>query len=750
MTARRRYPTELTTVERSDADQHRPTLHSLTRDRFLALLIAFQMLSAVESQLLDFLVYNGAANRYTDTSQLADFVSRFSAIAYGVDILFLVVLAGLLLRRFGLRYGLAANAVGVLTFVGAVILATVAQGSFSTLVFVLVVAARVTDLTLSDGAARTSMSAAYQAVPARLRAVAQAAVEGLAVPLAIGMSGVILLAVDAAGLTDGVTLPTITALVVSAWTAVAVLTYREYRVSLLANLRGRTLDPAALTLEGESSLIAIDRLISSDDERDVRLGLDILTTSAHPELQQQLERLVADDRIGVRTDVLARLTQLAPDVAAAAARRGTTDGSADIRAVSIRVLGAAGSSVDLALIESCADDAAREVRAAVVFALTRMGDGARRAHVVAQIDAAAASTDAAERAAAAEMLAAFDRGGPADRHSLRTLLEDPDDTVVKAALGALRSPDDQALLPLVLTKLDHPPTTGAAAAALAAAGSSALPLVDEGLDSSELTRRAKETLARVARDIGGPVATGVLARHLRHPDREVGLEVMLALAVVAPTVAAPSPGPGGTRVTDAETTADSLASAIAREDLEHATAILAAVVEFRDESGAELLCAALQDELALQRRRILAALGIRHGITGLNRVVYHLAQRDSRSHALALEWLDTTLTGTDRAVVAVLEPGRSDRQRLQALLQWFPRRPTSRHALLVDLAHDPAGRWRRPWIAACALSAAAGVSHVDADFVQAAASRRVDIDTAEGRIVAETLEGLQTRRLDPV
>ena len=65
-----------------------------------------------------------AAQRYDDSSELARFISQFSAIAYGTDIVFLLVLAGLLLRRFGLRYGLTANAVGVLTVVGAIIVAT--------------------------------------------------------------------------------------------------------------------------------------------------------------------------------------------------------------------------------------------------------------------------------------------------------------------------------------------------------------------------------------------------------------------------------------------------------------------------------------------------------------------------------------------------------------------------------------------------------------------------------------------------
>ena len=76
------------------------------------------------------------------------------------------------------------------------------------------------------------------------------------------------------------------------------------------------------------------------------------------------------------------------------------------------------------------------------------------------------------------------------------------------------------------------------------------------------------------------------------------------------------------------------------EDLEHATHVLRALVAFAGEPSATLLCDALRDELDLLRKRVLAALSMRHGIEGLSRVVFQLAQRDARSHALALEWLD--------------------------------------------------------------------------------------------------------------
>ena len=108
-----------------------------------------------------------------------------------------------------------------------------------------------------------------------------------------------------------------------AWVVVATMLYREYGANLLASLRGRTLDPATLTVEDESSLIVIDRLVESDDERDVRLGLDILTVAQHPALHARLEQLAVDDRVNVRKDALERLRLLAPHLAAEAARAGS-------------------------------------------------------------------------------------------------------------------------------------------------------------------------------------------------------------------------------------------------------------------------------------------------------------------------------------------------------------------------------------------------------------------------------------------
>ncbi len=737
LSARRRYP-ELAVVasDESSADTGRPTVRVLTRHRYVMLIVAFQMLSAVESQWLDFLVFDRAAQRYHDSTELAQFISRFSAIAYGTDILFLLLVAGLLLRRFGLRYGLTANAAGVLIVLVAIVIAGSFVGAGATLVFVLIVAARVTDLTLSDGSSRTSLSAAYQAVPDRLRAVSQAFVEGLGVPVAIGASGVGLLVIQALGGTRGLTLPVLTALVVVAWIVVAILLAREYRVSLLANLRGRTLEPTALTIGDESSLVVIDRLVGSDDERDVRLGLDILTVAQHPQLPVRLQRLVTDDRVSVRTDALERLVLLAPHMAAAAAREGLGDSSVTVRAACLRVLGAAAEPPDLALVMRQAVDDAAEIKVAVAFALTRMGDEPARDIVGQEVARLSRSAAAADRRLAGAMVGAFAPGSELDRSRLRVLLHDADPTVVGAALAALRLPDDHELIPAVVGHLGDRQTSGAAVDALVRFGPPALTAVAAGLGHDGHGRHERECLVRAARRIGGDAAIDVLRQYVDHPDREVGLAVMNALAAL---VRRPGINPVDTTP---RTDLESVESAIVRQDVEHATRALRTLVAFADVPHAALQNSAVRDELALVRARVLAALSMRHGVEGMQRVVFQFAQRDSRSRALALEWLDLELQGTERAVVALLEPGLSDRDRLTALSRWCPLPTLDRRELILDLVRDDGDHWRRPFIRACALQTAGGESLDDLRLALAAATESEGDDVA---IVRDTIAGMRRR-----
>jgi ATP/ADP translocase len=164
----------------------RPPRRRLLSSRFVLLLIGYQVLSAAGTYMVEFLLFDRAASRYHDTASLASFLSKFTAVLNLVDIVFLALLAGALLRRFGLRLGIAANPALVAALGAAMLVAATVSGSGALALFVLVGAARIVDISLTDGMTRTSINTAFQLLPVEERLAVQATVEGVGVPVAIG------------------------------------------------------------------------------------------------------------------------------------------------------------------------------------------------------------------------------------------------------------------------------------------------------------------------------------------------------------------------------------------------------------------------------------------------------------------------------------------------------------------------------------------------------------------------------------
>ena len=88
------------------------------------------------SWLLDYVLFNRANFHYSG-DDLTRFLSWYTALLNLADILFLVLLAGLLLRRFGLRLGLVLNPVVVALLLAAMALVVAGPGVASYSLFAL-------------------------------------------------------------------------------------------------------------------------------------------------------------------------------------------------------------------------------------------------------------------------------------------------------------------------------------------------------------------------------------------------------------------------------------------------------------------------------------------------------------------------------------------------------------------------------------------------------------------------------------
>ena len=106
----------------------RPPLRTLFASGLVLLLLVYQVLSAMGSQVVDFLLFDRAAAQYSG-DDLTRFLSAYTAALNLADILFLALLAGPLMRRFGLRLGLVLNP-AVVTAVLAVMAIVVAGAGY--------------------------------------------------------------------------------------------------------------------------------------------------------------------------------------------------------------------------------------------------------------------------------------------------------------------------------------------------------------------------------------------------------------------------------------------------------------------------------------------------------------------------------------------------------------------------------------------------------------------------------------------
>ncbi len=454
VTARRR-PAELTVVETSAAATDH-SLRSLLATRFVVLVFAYQVLSAMASQVLDFLVFDRAAARFTDAADLTRFVALYTGVLNAVDIAFLIVLAGWLLTRFGLRVGLLANPVVVAGLTMVMLVTTLGPGASSALLFTVVVSTRIVDITLNDGVTRGSINAVFQLLPVEQRMAVQASVEGIGVPMAIGATGVLLLLLTAFDLGTGWVVALAFVLCV-AWIVAAITAYGEYRAALGTLLRRRALDLDAGLPGSVDEQTAARRLLLTSDVRDLRLGLDLGVTANLS--SADLADLAAHDDRDIRLLALGLLAGRGDAHAAAAAATelrplATSDDATERRAAAL-VLAHTLPVHRSDLLRQLVLDPDASVRVAALNSVGSADDELVEAVLVGLDDPATmeAAVDASRRLGAAALSAAARRlaePGPFQARLLRLV-------------GAIDAPPD--LSAAILTPLvDHPDRTVSLAA----------------------------------------------------------------------------------------------------------------------------------------------------------------------------------------------------------------------------------------------------------------------------------------------
>lgn len=459
----RRFPETRDAPAGGPQEPPRPSARTLFASGLVLLLLVYQVLSAMGSWLVDYLLFNRASAQYSG-DELARFLSVYTAVLNLAAILFLALLAGPLLRRFGLRLGLVLNPAVVAAFLVVMGVVVAGPGAAAYGLFVLAAVARLADIVLTDGTTRTSVNAAFQVVPIRDRLAVQAVVEGIGVPVAIGATGAVLLVMNVLGLGIGAVIA-FTAVLSVIWILSGVAMYRSYTRALADEVRRRSLVETAYELAEDDA--ALQTLLRSDDARDVRLALDLLSTD--------------------------------------------------------------GSAASAGALRQASEHEDPEVRLRALLQLAAAGDARAGAEAGALAGDLALSADPADRRAAAAALGSRDVV-PTPPSLLIALLDDPDPMVRSATLDVVAHEDagEQEVVRRVVAALDEPRTAGSATAAVRRLGDPAVPLVAAALARDGASRRPP--LIRAAASAATEHGLPVIEPALRDRDRVVVLSALDALS----------------------------------------------------------------------------------------------------------------------------------------------------------------------------------------------------------------------------
>jgi hypothetical protein len=287
------------------------------------------------------------------------------------------------------------------------------------------------------------------------------------------------------------------------------------------------------------------------------------------------------------------------------------------------------------------------------------------------------------RARALAQLAATGYAG--DREGLVALLDDPAPAVRAAALDAIGPDDaaDQEVVHCVVAALKDARTAGRATAAFRRLGDAGVPMLAAELASDSAAPRAP--LVRAAASAAAEHGAEILAPVLDHRDRAVVLTALDALD-----------GSGGQCLVPPD---------VLEHAFQDAATLAAQALAARSTLAAEdsSLARALDDEIELARRLVIAVLALRHG-DRIREAVRAVDHGEGARRALGVEALDVVLSRAEAAVALPLIRHDLTLDERAAALHRDTSAPTDEE-WIANIADDPDDVWRSSWLSTCAVDA---------------------------------------------
>ena len=477
------------------------------RSRYIQVFAIGLALSVVVSTLVDFQFKLYIQRLYPDPHALTQFLGTFYGVLNAAALVFQFGVAGWLMRRFGLAASTGLQPTAVMLFAPVVVVATGGWG---------VIAMRWIQGVLFQTLGKPASEIYYAAIHPHERRRIKPMIDTLSERWSDAAVGILLIVALHFMHVPLKTIAIGTAVIAAIWFVVLLYLNRYYGRAFRQVLSRRWLEPeeAPEALRTPAARRALVDALGGDDERGVVLALEFCRQLGDPEAAGAIVACLRHRSPNVVLAAIETMESMrVPDPEGVIeALLASPDEPLRRAAVSYRL---ALSPEPIAFARGLLEGDDPALRQYIVDALVAHPHHANRALTLEWLDARTRSGVREEILLAAQALGAMP--GPPLTSRMRSLLEDPDVEIRRAALiSAARAPGPE-LLDVLLELLLVPELAYEARAAVAAAGASAVPALLRLL-AGERGEGAQAAAASTLAHIASPRATQALTTLVRGAD----------------------------------------------------------------------------------------------------------------------------------------------------------------------------------------------------------------------------------------
>jgi ATP/ADP translocase len=673
-------------------------MNAIGRTRHLQVIMAIISITFIVDVLVEFQFLAMAKERYSGNSLTAFFGSFYGIYLNLATFVCQFLLTSAVISRFGVG--------GTLQIMPVAITLTSLFTYFSPGVFSTAVV-RLTEAVNRYTLNRTGMELLYLPLPAELRNRTKAFVDIFADRFSRGLGGMLLILLTGVLNLEIRQLVLVVMALTAVWVALALVASREYVATVRKRLKSRRLDieDVRVRVSDPGTVRLLEETALGDNSRQATYALTLLGETQGYNLEPLLRRLAAGAPPEVRTRVfeLAR-SERSPALVEEARREidahATEGGDRALRAAAAYYASAAPEAMELV------DHPNQQVAEGALDSLCERGASFPERWLA----AAAEHSDWRWRVRAAIALGSQGTSSP-DR--LLRLFEDPERNVVAAAVRAAGNRRERVYLHAVVRRLGDAHLRGLALDALVAYGHTIAGSLADILEDATLPAGVRRQIPRVLKRIPHQRSVDVLLHALAHQDVAIRAGVLKALNRLRETAPHLNYDP---RLISSEIVNE------ARFYVE----LHAALEPFRhDYSGrpaTNLLRRTIEERLKQSLERVFRLLGLRYPPKEIYSAYLAVSGRETEQAAAALEFLEQVLERElKRVLVPLLDAPDHILERGREVFGIEPKNITVALRELIACTD--------PWLAACAMAAAAELRlrPLSSDIAEAAKRAQPDV-----------------------